>query len=372
MPEVGHVVVVGGGAAGCATAYYLSAAGARVTIVEREGVGSQASGWSAGGLNPLQGIPEPIAALALESYRLHLDLWPELERLTGRGPDARIISMAHAASDEAAIPALQELQRAFGMTEGFSAEWLDPAAFHALEPRIAAEVAGAVLTRGNGVLDSYLFTALLAEAAQRLGATLAEGTVTGIQHADRRVSGVVLEDRVIPCDAVVVAMGPWSQAAEGWLGVPLPIEPLKGEILRMALAGPPLACDVVTPDVSLFSRGEGQVWLASTHELRGFDKEPSESAYRTLYDPAVHLMPSLAEATLIRQTVCLRPLSPDDLPILGAVPGWDGAYVATGGGMKGILLAPSMGKALADLLLAGRTDLSIEACGPARFAAVKG
>jgi len=110
MPEVGHVVVIGGGAAGCATAYYLSAAGARVTIVEREGVGSQASGWSAGGLNPLQGMPEPIAALALESHRLHLDLWPELDRLTGRALGGRIISMAHLALDEAMIPALQDVQ----------------------------------------------------------------------------------------------------------------------------------------------------------------------------------------------------------------------------------------------------------------------
>ena len=63
MSEVEHVVVIGGGVAGTATAYYLSAAGVRVTIVEREGIGNQASGWSAGGLNPCQGIPAPIAGL---------------------------------------------------------------------------------------------------------------------------------------------------------------------------------------------------------------------------------------------------------------------------------------------------------------------
>ena len=72
--EARHVVVIGGGAAGCATAYYLSKAGARVTIIEREGVGNGASGWSAGGLNPLQGIADPILDLAMQSYRLHLEL----------------------------------------------------------------------------------------------------------------------------------------------------------------------------------------------------------------------------------------------------------------------------------------------------------
>ena len=60
MSEAGHVVIAGAGVAGCATAYYLSAAGVRVTLVEREGPGGQASGWSAGGLNPLHGVAEPV------------------------------------------------------------------------------------------------------------------------------------------------------------------------------------------------------------------------------------------------------------------------------------------------------------------------
>ena len=65
MSAVEHVVVIGGGAAGCAAAYELGKAGVRVTLVEREGVGGQASGWSAGGLNPLQGIQE-----LLDTYEL--------------------------------------------------------------------------------------------------------------------------------------------------------------------------------------------------------------------------------------------------------------------------------------------------------------
>lgn len=370
MSEVEHVVVIGGGVAGCATAYYLSAAGVRVTIVEREGVGTQASGWSAGGLNPLQGIPEPIAALAMESYRLHLALAPDLKRLTGRDLNTRLISMALVAPDESAVPSLAELRDVFEAVDGFSARWLTREDLLALEPRVTPRVAGALLTHGNGVLDSYDLTVMLAEAAQRQGATLRSGTVTGVRHEGRRATGVLTEDAVIACDAVVVALGPWTQAAEAWLDVSLPIEPLKGEILRMALPEPPLACDLVAPSVSLYSRPGGQVWIGSTQERRGFDKEPSESAYRTLYDPAVSLMPAMAEAALVKQTVCLRPLSLDDLPIVGQVSGRDGVYVATGGGMKGILLAPGMGRAVADLILTGSTEVSIGACGPERFSRV--
>jgi glycine/D-amino acid oxidase-like deaminating enzyme len=71
MPESSEVVVVGGGVAGCATAYYLSRAGVKVTLIEREGIGRQASGYSAGGVNPLHGYLDTTQALGLASYSLH-------------------------------------------------------------------------------------------------------------------------------------------------------------------------------------------------------------------------------------------------------------------------------------------------------------
>jgi glycine oxidase len=373
MSEVEHVVVIGGGVAGAATAYYLSAAGARVTVVEREGIGNQASAWSAGGLNPLQGIERPILPFAMESFRLHLALWPELERLTGQALGARRISMAYVAPTEADASELLELRDEFedARSDGFSAQWLEAAEFLTLEPRVSPRIAGALLTYGNAVLDSHRLTVLLAEAAQKQGAAVQEGEVTGIKVVDGRVTGVEVDGTVVPCDTAVVALGPWTGAAETWLGVPLPISPLKGEILRMTHSGSPLKADVVAPGISLFGREDGQIWLASTKQHAGFDREPSEWGYHTLYDAAVALMPSIAEASLLQHTACLRPITPDELPILGKVPGREGAYVGSGGGPKGILLAPGMGKALADLILTGQTSLSIKACSPDRFVPVK-
>jgi glycine/D-amino acid oxidase-like deaminating enzyme len=370
MSEVGHVVVIGGGVAGCATAYELSAGGARVTLVEREGIGSQASGWSAGGLNPLQGIPDPLAAFAMESYRLHRALWPELERITEQKLGARRISMAMVAMDDDEVVPLLEQRDTFEMAraDGFSAQWLEPVELLEQEPRLSPSVEGALLTFGNGVLDSQRLTMLLAEAAQRQGATVQAGAVTGIEQSGGKVTGVTLDGgSTIPCDAVVVTMGPWTGAVQEWLGCALPVEPLKGEILRMQMPGRPLACDVVAPGISLFARPEGQIWLASTQERAGFDTSPTEAGYKQLFGNAVALMPALKDATLIQQTVCLRPLAPDDLPIVGAVPGLAGAFVATGGGTKGILLAPAMGRAIADLILKRETALPIAACSPARF-----
>ena len=72
----------------------------------------------------------------------------------------------------------------------------------------------------------------------------------------------------------------------------------------------------------------------------------------------------------MRNTVRLRRGAPDWLPIIGKAPGWGNVYLGTGGAMKGILLSPAMGKAIADLVTTGRTFLSIAPFGLERFAAV--
>ena len=116
-----------------------------------------------------------------------------------------------------------------------------------------------------------------------------------------------MHDGEISCDTVVLAMGPWSTDAEAWLGVKVPVEPLRGEILRTELPGQePLAHDLSGPGVSLHSR-RGLVWIGTTEESRGFDVEPSEATRRSLMESAAKLMPAMAEARLVKHTVCLRP-----------------------------------------------------------------
>src|SRR5205085_9477948 len=94
--------------------------------------------------------------------------------------------------------------------------------------------------------------------------------------------------------------------------------------------GPAPAHDFVARDVSIYSRADGLLWCGTTHEHHGFDREPSESAYHEIYTAACRLMPALAEAELVKQTACLRPLAADGLPIVGRAPGLDNVYLATG------------------------------------------
>ena len=370
MSQSRDVVIVGGGVAGCAVAYYLGKVGVKATVIEREGIATQASGYAAGGLNPLHGVPAPLRPLAMESFRMHLTLWDELREITGSDCQARIVAMLKLAFDEAELPPLQELLEQFEAAEGFSAQWLEPAAVHKLESRLTAEFGRGLYLYGNAALDSFLYTTSLAKAAEHYGAAYRIAQLRGLQRSGGRVTGVLLEDGEVPCDTVVLATGPWAKDSEEWLGCAIPIEPLKGEILRMSLPGPALAYDILGPDVSLYSRSDGLVWCGATTERRGFDQAPSEAARQFLLQGATRLMPAMADAKLVRHTACLRPITPDGLPILGQAPGWDNVYLANGGGKKGILLSTGMGKALADLIIEGKTSLSIHPYSPQRFARV--
>jgi glycine oxidase len=370
MSQSSDVVIVGGGVAGCAVAYYLGKAGIKTTIVEREGIGTQASGYAAGGLNPLHGVPAALRPLAMESFKLHLTLWDELKSATGSDFQARIVSMIKLAFEDTELSAFQELQDLFEATEGFSAQRLEATEVHKIEPRVARDVVGGLYLDGNGVVDSYLFTIALAKAAEQYGTTCQSGHVRGVQRSANRITGVLMEDVEIACDTVVLAMGPWAKAAEQWLGCPIPVEPLKGEILRMAVPGPALAHDLLGPAASLYSRSDGLVWCGATTEWRGFDQAPSESARQFLLQGAIRLMPAMASASVVKHTACLRPVAADELPIIGRAPGWDNVYLAGGAGKKGILLSTGIGTAMADLIVGGKTPLSIGPCAPERFANV--
>ena len=300
-------------------------------------------------------------------------MWGPLRRETGIDFHSRIVSLTKVAFAEEEVPALQESLSLFedARVEGFSGEWLHRSELLKLEPRLSAKLIGGVRLFGNATLNSLLYTQALAEAAQKNGATVRPGVARGVRLDNGRVLSVILADGEIACGQVVLAAGPWSREAEQWLDISVPVDPLKGEILRLELHGPALGGDFNGAGASVYPRADGLVWCGTTEVDEGFNKEPTEVAKDKIWGAARELMPELGHASLIKHTACLRPITPDYMPIVGRAPGWDNVYLATGAGKKGILLSTGMGRATADLMTAGVTDLPIEGCEPERFAPSK-
>src|SRR6266568_4755330 len=364
------VVIVGGGLAGMTTAYYLAKAGVPSVVIERDAIGSHASGFAYGGLSPLSGfgIPGPLAEMALHAMQLHRELTKSLLEETGIDVDFRVRSSLALAFTEADVRRLRAALLWQQEQPGYTVRWLDSVEARRVEPRISDATLGATLIEGGGAVEPYRLVLALTRAAEHLGVRVRHGRAIGLRRDGGRVTGVVLEREVLSCAAAVLALGPWSAEASDWIGVPIEVRPLKGQILRLQAPGPPVECSVGWGHNYATTKTDGLLWAGTTEEEAGFDEEATSEARDEIGAALVKMLPAMADAQVVYQTACLRPLASDGLLVLGRVPGLEHAYVATGAGRKGILYGPVMGRAIADLILTGSTKIALEAFAPGRFA----
>jgi glycine oxidase len=366
-------VIVGGGIAGMAAAYYLAKSGAPSVVVERDAIGSHASGFAYGGLSPLSGfgIPGPMTEIAQDGMRLHRDVSKSLLGETGIDVDFRVRSSLALAFTEADARRLRGALPWQQQQAGYDVRWLDAADARRMEPRISDDTLGATLIEGGGAVEPYRLVLALTRAAERLGVTVRHGRVIGLRRDGARITGVILEREVLSCAAVVLALGPWSAEASDWIGVPIDVRPLKGQILRLRAPGPPVECSVGWGHNYATTKTDGLLWAGTTEEDAGFDEESTLAARDEIGDALVRMLPAMADAQVAQQTACLRPVASDGLLVLGGVPGLDRVYVATGGARKGVLYGPAMGHAIADLVLGRDTRVALDAFAPGRFAKLR-
>src|SRR5262249_27870201 len=160
----------------------------------------------------------------------------------------------------------------------------------------------------------------------------------------------------LACETIVLATGPWVCQTQRWLGSSLPIEPVKGEMLRMRLPGEGLRLDLSHGDISLYRRGEG-AGVGGGGEEAGepgiLDEARSEEGRARLMAGAMRILPGMERAELLEHCAAVRPQGPSGLPILGRLSEWENVFVANGGGIKGILLCTGMAQAMQELLVHG-------------------
>ena len=373
-PGAPDVVVVGGGVIGCATAYFLAAHhGMRCVIVERDGVASQASGGAAGELGAVgrHRYSEAYTRFLLRGIDLHAEMAKTLVEESGVDYLLSDIPLLRPAFDEREAAELRE-QMGWQRKLGIDVEWLDADALRALGTWLAPEALGAARTVERQ-LEAYPFALAMAQAAEHHGAEIRSGEVTGLLRNGDRAVGVRVGDEELAAGAVLVAAGPWTVHAGAWMGSELPVSPLRGQIVHLAPPG-----GMPLPDHAIFHetayvlpKPGGDVLVGTTQELVGFDKQPTMEAQNAIMEAALRLVPALIDAPIHDLTACLRPYTPDGLPIIGAVPGWRGLYVSTGHAYKGVTLALVSGKALAQVMAGKAPDVGLDDYSPARLAAAR-
>ncbi|PYM25974.1 MAG: FAD-binding oxidoreductase [Candidatus Rokuibacteriota bacterium] len=353
-----HVIVCGAGVVGASVAYFLARRGVAVTVLERTGVACAASGKSGGFLALDWCDNSPLGPLARASFALHAELAGELGTDYGyRRMDTFMLS----AREQGAVR---------GGHRVTPPGWIDGAGV------VTAELGS---TETTAQVHPAQFTTALIEAARGHGAGLRIAVVEDLVQRDGAVRGVRVEGETLEADTVVLAMGPWTGRLATRLKLPR-IYGLKGYSVTLEAAAVPahaLFLDYRTADgrhlePEVFPRPDGTVYVCGMRDHQPLPEsaegvEVSEAACDVLAGAAARVATTLAAVPIMRRAACYRPVTDDGLPLIGRVPGVEGAYVATGHGPWGMLNAPATGLALAELIADGSPKLvDLDAFDPAR------
>jgi glycine oxidase len=363
------VIVIGAGAIGTSIAYQLAKAGVNVMVFERGQVGGQATGASAGmiQINPDRTTPPAVSTLALESARLFPALATELQERTGMDIGYRPAPLLHVALHEGDEPQLRA-HRAWQVDHGVAVAWLDGAAALDLEPTLNPATRAALYYPNDHQVMPLTFAQALARTAVDLGAALREGAgIDRLLTAGDRVVGVAIGGETVHAGEVVIASGAWASSWSDALQTPIPVRPVRGQMVGLRTTGTGLRNVVSSADGYMLTKPDGSTDVGTTVEEVGYDARPTTAGIAGLLAMVPRLAPRLADATFSRAWAGLRPGTPDGLPLLGRVPGWQGVSLAAGHFRNGILLAPITGELIADLLARRRPRLALDAFDPGRF-----
>ena len=381
--------MIGAGVVGAACALAAARAGLSVTLLDR---GPVAGGTSSACEGNLLVSDKPAGAeldLALRSLRTWRELAAHVEEVTGRGFELEAKTGLMVALQAPTLTALEQIatgQRAAGVR----AEIVDAAGLADLEPHLAPGFAGGVFYPQDSQLNPMLATARLVQAARRRGAVLRTGTeVTGLARSGERVVGVELDGggpgRVLTCDWVVNAAGPWAGAVAAMAGVELPVQPRRGVVLvtqalpdlvRRKVYAAEYVSNVASDSAGLESSAvvegtpSGSVLVGASRERVGFDRAVPVEVLQRLAVQAITLFPVLARARVARSYTGFRPFSPDHLPMVGADPRAPGLVQATGHEGAGVVLAAVTGELVAAAITGADPVVDPRPVRPERFAEV--
>jgi glycine oxidase len=369
MSRPSDIIVIGAGIVGCAVAHELARRGVSVDLVDERPVGMGATQASAGVLAPYIEARDgsPLLDLTVRSLDLFDDFIARVSADSGVAIPYRRTGTLDVATDEAELEALRTTADVLSR-RGVPALLLDAAGVRAEEPLLGDGAIGGLLIEMHGFVAASDLTRALVAAARHHGAQLIEQS--RVRRVMRREGEVVVEtDRgSLSGNAVVLAAGSWSGDVEvEGISTPVPVRPVRGQLLSLAWTGTPLRRVTWSRRCYLVPWDDGTLLVGATVEEVGFDERTTVAGVRDLLDAVCALVPPAWAAGFRGARAGLRPATADGLPVIGASHAFPNLMYATGHYRNGVLLAPLTAHLVADAMLDNRIDPMLDVVRPSRF-----
>ena len=387
MPDV---VIVGGGIIGAACAYELASAGASVTLLERDELAAGASGRNQG-LWLLPTDPE-LGPMARASLARYFELAPAAPLAVHLDPEPLGYLLLALDDDESADAAeTAEAMRA----NGVAAEAIETDALKDLEPALTTDIAGAWLFDHGHRLDPEALTVTLALLAGERGASIHHHLrVRALLHSGNSVRGVVTDEGRIDSDAVVIAAGPWSTALLDPIGVRLRVNAARGWLVRIAPgrdllhhlveqagwrdsvdredAAQPVTADRMVAGAHRAAVGgllhpswDGTLMVGSSRQAAVTPEPEDPTVPGRMLATAARMVPAVADAEVRSSWWGIRPVTPDERPLVGTVA--DGLVVAIGHGSEGVILGAGTAQLVTSIIEGASPPFDAKPFDPFRF-----
>jgi sarcosine oxidase subunit beta len=362
------VIIIGGGIIGLSSGYWLAKKGARVIILEKGRIGWEASSRATGFLS-LRGEQPLESPLAVEAERL----WHTLDEELGSPTEWNSGGRLWAALNPEEWDELQETYKLFSET-GIPFRLIEGKEARKIVPCLPENVIGGIHTTRSGHANPQRTTQAFAWAFLRHGGEILENTpAIDILTKGGRIAGVRTPYSVIETSVVVNCAGPQVGLVAEMVGVKVPVAAARLEAMITAPLPPLFQVAMVAHGLSLRQTRRGNIhfnggpheWI--NVELTKSPAKPNTPIIRNMARRLAELFPSLANVQVLRSWGGVVEMTPDVNCIIERLDEPDGLIVATTSG-HGFGMAPSVGLAISELALNGKTNLPIASLGLARFA----
>ena len=366
-----EVLIIGGGVIGLSIARELRKNGdGRVTIVDRGPLGSEAS-WAAAGML----APNIETEATAEFHRFGVDALNEYPVFASELADETEIDieldrsgtllLAFSEEEETALSEAYKRHR----QRGVDVERLSALEIRDLEPEISPAARVALLFPNDWQVENRKLIAALIRFAQLNDIEIVEDTeVRNLLTAGGRVTGASTSAGEFRSGFTVVATGAWTSFIKiAEMPMPIAIKPIRGQMIAFETPERNIRRVVYSPRGYVVPRADGRVLVGATVEDVGFNKATTTEGIDKLVDAAYEIAPGLREFAVNEAWAGLRPFAADGLPVIGVLPGFDNAIVATAHYRNGILLAPLTARIVAERIVDGTESIYFSAFGPGRF-----